>query len=54
VIGEVHGDAALCVNLRRQYLPDAGFAGSANLLVMLSLDAANILFSVLKAGLAKA
>ena len=56
LIGEVHGDAALSEEIRRLYQPageavgtDAGgFAGSANLLVMPSLDAANILFNVLK------
>ena len=48
VLGEVHGDAALSEDIRRQYLSEGGFAGSANLLVMPSLDAANILFNVLK------
>jgi len=48
VLGEVHGDAALSEEIRRLYQPEGGFAGSANLLVMPSLDAANILFNVLK------
>nr|WP_314539268.1 NADP-dependent malic enzyme [uncultured Massilia sp.] len=51
VIGEVHGDAALSEDIRRLYQPqeaEGGFAGAANLLVMPSLDAANILFNVLK------
>jgi malate dehydrogenase (oxaloacetate-decarboxylating)(NADP+) len=48
VLGEVHGDAALSEDIRRLYQPEGGFAGSANLLVMPSLDAANILFNVLK------
>jgi malate dehydrogenase (oxaloacetate-decarboxylating)(NADP+) len=48
VIGEIHGDAALSEDIRRLYQPEGGFAGSANLLVMPSLDAANILFNVLK------
>ena len=52
VLGEVHGDAALSEDIRRLYQPkdsqDGGFSGSANLLVMPSLDAANILFNVLK------
>jgi malate dehydrogenase (oxaloacetate-decarboxylating)(NADP+) len=48
VIGEVHGDAALSEEIRRIYQPEGGFGGSANLLVMPSLDAANILFNVLK------
>jgi malate dehydrogenase (oxaloacetate-decarboxylating)(NADP+) len=55
VIGEVHGDAALDENIRAIYLPDgeANFEGSANLLVMPSLDAANILFNVLKVSSGK-
>ncbi|CAN7372494.1 NADP-dependent malic enzyme [Massilia sp. LjRoot122] len=52
LIGEVHGDAALSEDIRRLYQPAGegagGFTGSANLLVMPSLDAANILFNVLK------
>jgi malate dehydrogenase (oxaloacetate-decarboxylating)(NADP+) len=53
VIGEVHGDAALSEDIRRLYLPEGGFSGSANLLVMPSLDAANILFNVLKVAAGK-
>jgi malate dehydrogenase (oxaloacetate-decarboxylating)(NADP+) len=53
VIGEVHGDAALSEDIRRMYQPEGGFAGSANLLVMPSLDAANILFNVLKVSAGK-
>jgi malate dehydrogenase (oxaloacetate-decarboxylating)(NADP+) len=55
VIGEVHGDAALDEDIRAIYLPDgqASFEGSANLLVMPSLDAANILFNVLKVSSGK-
>jgi len=53
VIGEVHGDAALSEEIRRLYQPEGGFAGSANLLVMPSLDAANILFNVLKVSAGK-
>jgi malate dehydrogenase (oxaloacetate-decarboxylating)(NADP+) len=48
VLGEVHGDAALSEDIRRIYQPKDDFGGSANLLVMPSLDAANILFNVLK------
>jgi malate dehydrogenase (oxaloacetate-decarboxylating)(NADP+) len=48
VIGEVHGDAALSEDIRALYQVEGGFAGSANLLVMPSVDAANILFNVLK------
>jgi malate dehydrogenase (oxaloacetate-decarboxylating)(NADP+) len=53
VIGEVHGDAALSEDIRRHYLPEGGFAGSANLLVMPSLDAANITFNLLKVSSGK-
>ena len=53
VIGEVHGDAALSEELRDIYKIQDGFAGSANLLVMPSVDAANILFNVLKVAAAK-
>jgi malate dehydrogenase (oxaloacetate-decarboxylating)(NADP+) len=50
VIGELHGDAALDEDIRKVYLADGqdSFEGSANLLVMPTLDAANILFNVLK------
>jgi malate dehydrogenase (oxaloacetate-decarboxylating)(NADP+) len=55
VIGEVHGDAALDEAIRAVYLPagQPNFEGSANLLVMPSLDAANILFNVLKVSSGK-
>jgi malate dehydrogenase (oxaloacetate-decarboxylating)(NADP+) len=53
VIGEVHGDAALSEDIRRLYQPEGGFGGSANLLVMPSLDSANILFNVLKVSAGK-
>jgi malate dehydrogenase (oxaloacetate-decarboxylating)(NADP+) len=48
VEGELHGDAALSEDVRRLYRPDSSFAGSANLLVMPTLDAANIAFNLLK------
>jgi malate dehydrogenase (oxaloacetate-decarboxylating)(NADP+) len=50
VIGELHGDAALDEDIRKVYLADGqySFEGSANLLVMPTLGAANILFNVLK------
>jgi malate dehydrogenase (oxaloacetate-decarboxylating)(NADP+) len=47
--GEMHGDAALNESVRRGYLPETTLKGSANLLVLPNLDAANILFNVLKA-----
>ncbi len=46
--GEMHGDAALSETLRKGYLPESTLTGSANLLVLPNLDAANILFNVLK------
>ncbi len=46
--GEMQGDAALSEDVRRGYLPDSTLTGSANLLVLPNLDAANILFNVLK------
>jgi malate dehydrogenase (oxaloacetate-decarboxylating)(NADP+) len=46
--GELHGDAALSETVRRTYLPDSTLSGAANLLVLPNLDAANILFNVLK------
>jgi malate dehydrogenase (oxaloacetate-decarboxylating)(NADP+) len=46
--GEMHGDAALSEDIRRAFLPESTLTGSANLLVLPNLDAANILFNVLK------
>ncbi|HVE49185.1 MAG TPA: NADP-dependent malic enzyme [Casimicrobiaceae bacterium] len=46
--GEMHGDAALSEDIRKAMLPQTTLSGSANLLVMPNLDAANILFNVLK------
>jgi malate dehydrogenase (oxaloacetate-decarboxylating)(NADP+) len=46
--GEMHGDAALSETIRRGYLPDSTLTGAANLLLLPNLDAANILFNVLK------
>jgi beta-glucosidase-like glycosyl hydrolase len=46
--GEMHGDAALSEEVRLAYLPDSRLSGSANLLVMPNLDAANVLFNVIK------
>ncbi len=46
--GEMHGDAALSEDVRRGYLPDSTLTGAANLLVLPNIDAANILFNVLK------
>jgi malate dehydrogenase (oxaloacetate-decarboxylating)(NADP+) len=47
--GEMHGDAALSPALRERLLPEQGtLTGEANLLVLPNIDAANILFNVLK------
>jgi malate dehydrogenase (oxaloacetate-decarboxylating)(NADP+) len=46
--GELHGDAALKPEIRNVYLEDSTLSGSANLLVCPNLDAANILYNVLK------
>jgi malate dehydrogenase (oxaloacetate-decarboxylating)(NADP+) len=48
VDGEMHGDAALSGAVRRAVLPDARLKGDANLLIMPTLDAANISFNLLK------
>jgi malate dehydrogenase (oxaloacetate-decarboxylating)(NADP+) len=46
--GEMHGDVALSERLRSNVLMESTLTGSANLLICPSLDAANILFNVLK------
>ncbi|CAN5355625.1 hypothetical protein BH11PSE9_BH11PSE9_25520 [soil metagenome] len=46
--GEMQGDAALGEDLRQTLMPDSPLSGSANILVLPNLDAANILFNVLK------
>jgi len=46
--GEMHGDAALSEEVRRNFLPETTLDGEANLLLLPNLDAANILFNVLK------
>ncbi|MFN3417018.1 MAG: NADP-dependent malic enzyme [Caldimonas sp.] len=46
--GEMHGDAALSETVRETYLPGSTLRGAANVLVLPNLDAANILFNVLK------
>jgi malate dehydrogenase (oxaloacetate-decarboxylating)(NADP+) len=48
VEGEMHGDAALSEAIRAQVFPDSRLKGDANLLVMPTLDAANIAFNLLK------
>ncbi|MFA7269884.1 MAG: NADP-dependent malic enzyme [Sterolibacterium sp.] len=48
VDGEMHGDAALSGEIRHQVFPDSTLKGEANLLIMPTLDAANIAFNLLK------
>lgn len=48
VEGEMHGDAALDENIRQFAQPQSNYTGSANLLIMPNLDAANISFNLLK------
>ncbi|AGY91066.1 malic enzyme [Spiribacter curvatus] len=48
VEGEMHGDAALNEDIRRRIFPNSRLEGEANLLIMPTLDAANIAFNLLK------
>ena len=48
VDGEMHGDAALSDEVRRAMFPNSRLKGDANLLLMPTLDAANISFNLLK------
>jgi malate dehydrogenase (oxaloacetate-decarboxylating)(NADP+) len=48
--GEMHADAALSEAIRARVLPDSTLSGTANLLIMPNLDAANIAYNLLKAG----
>jgi len=48
VEGEMQGDAALSQEIRDRVFPNARLKGEANLLVMPTLDAANIAFNLLK------
>ncbi len=48
--GEMHADAALNEAIRNRAVPDSRLTGTANLLVMPTLDAANIAFNLLKAA----
>ncbi len=50
VEGEMHADAALSAEIRQRLFPNSRLKGSANLLIMPSLDAANISFNLLKEG----
>ena len=44
----MHGDAALSADVRRGAFPNSRLKGDANLLIMPTLDAANIAFNLLK------
>jgi malate dehydrogenase (oxaloacetate-decarboxylating)(NADP+) len=46
--GEMQGDLALDESLRESAMPGSSLSGAANLLVLPNLDAANILYNVLK------
>ncbi|HEX7271780.1 MAG TPA: NADP-dependent malic enzyme [Casimicrobiaceae bacterium] len=46
--GEMHGDAALSTEVRRRVLPNSRLKADANLLIMPTVDAANISFNLLK------
>jgi malate dehydrogenase (oxaloacetate-decarboxylating)(NADP+) len=48
VEGEMHGDAALSEEIRTRLFPNSRLKGEANLLIMPTLDAANISFNLLK------
>jgi malate dehydrogenase (oxaloacetate-decarboxylating)(NADP+) len=48
--GEMHGDTALRDDIRTELFPNSPLKGSANLLVMPNLDAANISYNLLKAA----
>jgi malate dehydrogenase (oxaloacetate-decarboxylating)(NADP+) len=46
--GEMHGDAAINEQIRLRLFPNSRLKGQANLLIMPTLDAANISFNLLK------
>jgi malate dehydrogenase (oxaloacetate-decarboxylating)(NADP+) len=48
VEGEMQADAALVADIRNRAFPNSRLTGSANLLIMPTLDAANIAFNMLK------
>jgi malate dehydrogenase (oxaloacetate-decarboxylating)(NADP+) len=49
VEGEMHSDAAISEQIRERIFPNSRLTGSANLLIMPDLDAANIAFNLIKA-----
>jgi malate dehydrogenase (oxaloacetate-decarboxylating)(NADP+) len=48
VDGEMHGDVALDVAMRKKLMPNSTLQGEANLLVLPNIDAANIAYNLLK------
>jgi malate dehydrogenase (oxaloacetate-decarboxylating)(NADP+) len=50
VDGEMHGDAAINEKVRKAVFPNSRLKGEANLLIMPSIDAANISFNLLKSA----
>jgi malate dehydrogenase (oxaloacetate-decarboxylating)(NADP+) len=50
VDGEMHGDAALSPQALARYVSDSALRGPANLLLMPSLDAANIALTLLQSA----
>jgi malate dehydrogenase (oxaloacetate-decarboxylating)(NADP+) len=48
--GEMHADAALSEAIRERVMPDSTLSGTANLLILPNLDAANIAFTLVKAA----
>ena len=50
VEGEMHGDAALDEDVRMRAFPNSRLKGQANLLIMPTVDAANIAFNLLKSA----
>ncbi|MGI9500651.1 MAG: NADP-dependent malic enzyme [Geminicoccaceae bacterium] len=50
VDGEMHADSALSADIRADILPDSTLKGDANLLIMPTLDAANVAYNILKAA----
>ena len=50
VDGEMHADSALSADIRADILPDSTLKGDANLLIMPTLDAANVAYNLLKAA----
>jgi malate dehydrogenase (oxaloacetate-decarboxylating)(NADP+) len=48
VEGEMHADAALSPFIREEIMPNSRLTGAANLLIMPTLDAANIAYNLLK------